>query len=66
MNAELTDDDRILFGAHNGKQLKDVPASYFHWLWINGRKRDHGTGGLGNYIRSRLPAKKEFPDGIWD
>ena len=30
---ELKDTDRIWFGEHEGKQLKDVPASYLLWFY---------------------------------
>lgn len=32
MNAHLTDEDPFSFGAHKGKKMKDVPASYLDWL----------------------------------
>lgn len=34
------DDDPITFGKYNGTKMKDIPASYFLWLWNNGMWRD--------------------------
>jgi len=53
------------FGKHKGTPMQDVPASYLHYLWVNGMKNEKSP--VANYIRSRLDAlKKEHPDGIWD
>lgn len=32
MNTPLTDEDLFPFGAHKGKKMKDVSASYLDWL----------------------------------
>ncbi len=53
------------FGKHKGIFMQDVPASYLHYLWVNGMKNEKSP--VAEYIRSRLDAlKKEHPDGIWD
>lgn len=58
------DTDLIDFGRYKNLRLQDVPASYLHWLWTQGRPmRDKK---LENYIRNNLDAlKDEYPDGIW-
>ena len=53
------------FGKHAGTPMQDVPASYLHWLWTQGKCSDHKCP-VGNYIRANLNALKlEHPDGIW-
>ena len=62
----LEETDRMPFGKWKGVILAKVPASYFHWLWINGKKEDK-VCPVANYIRVNLHALSlEFPDGIWD
>jgi hypothetical protein len=52
------------FGKHKGELLREVPASYLHWLWKN---RPISDRRLENYIFNSLDAlRKEHPDGIWD
>lgn len=54
------------FGMHRGKEMQEVPASYFHYLWTTGKREDK-TCPVAAYIRRNLDAlKKEHPDGIWD
>jgi len=46
--------------------MEKVPASYLHWLWINGKKTDFKCP-VANYIRENISfLKSEHPDGIWD
>lgn len=61
----LADSDPMPFGAHKGKPMQDVPASYLHWLWSSGKKDDK-TCPVADYIRRNLDAlQQEYPDGIW-
>jgi uncharacterized protein (DUF3820 family) len=53
----LTDTDRIWFGEHEGKMIKDVPASYL--LWWYDENIDDGCQGarresLLDYISDHL------------
>lgn len=62
----LSDLDKMPFGAHQGKLMQDVPASYFHWLWTHGMKEKVSYDPVADYINRNLHAlKKEHPDGIW-
>jgi len=62
---KLEDTDKMPFGKYEGKFLQDVPASYFHWLWCNG-KRDNKQCPVADYIRRNLNVLKlEYSDGIW-
>ena len=61
----LTDLDKMPWGMNEGVPMQDVPASYFHWLWSNGKKDDK-LCPVADYIRRNLDAlEKEHPDGIW-
>lgn len=65
MNTELQDTDPMPFGKHKGIPMQDVPASYLHWLWANGKKEDKQCS-VADYIRRNITAlKKELPDAIW-
>ena len=60
----MDDLDLMPFGAHKGKPMQDVPASYFHYLWTHGMEKEDKP--VANYIRANLNAlKQEHPDGIW-
>jgi uncharacterized protein (DUF3820 family) len=49
-----------------GRLMQDVPASYFHYLWINGLREDK-LHPVSDYIKRSMSAlKKDHPDGIWD
>lgn len=62
----LCDLSPMPFGMHRGKEMQEVPASYFHYLWTTGKSEDK-TCPVAAYIRRNLDAlKKEFTDGIWD
>ncbi len=62
---ELTDEDRMPFGKYKGQRMSDVPASYLHWLWTNGKEADQ-VCPVADYIRRNLDAlKMEHKDGIW-
>lgn len=63
----LTDTDTMPFGKYAATKtpMQDVPAGYFHWLWINGKKDDKQCQ-VADYIRRNLGAlKQEHPDGVW-
>lgn len=66
---KLTDKNYMPFGKyskppHGPKQLKDVPAGYFHWLWHSNKER---IGPVFDYIRENMSAmKKEDPDKEWE
>ncbi len=48
-----------------GQPMQDVPSSYLHWLWVNGKKDDKQCS-VADYIRRNLSAlKQENPDAIW-
>jgi len=65
MNKSLDDLDLMPWGRHQGKPMQDVPASYLHWLWCNGKCQDK-TWPVADYIRRNLVAlKMEHPDGLW-
>lgn len=61
----LTDLDLMPFGKHKGIPMQDVPASYLHYLWVNGKKEDKFCPVVG-YIRENLDVlRQEYEDGIW-
>ena len=61
----LSDLDPMPFGKHKGVPMQDVPASYLHWLWSDGKKHDVQCP-VADYIRRNLHAlEQEHPDGIW-
>lgn len=61
----LTDTDKMPFGKHIGTPMQDVPASYLHWLWSDGKKEDMHCP-VAAYIRENMDAlAKEYLDGIW-
>ncbi len=65
MGKELTDADKMPFGKYRGDKMEDVPASYFHYLWMNGLKKEKSP--VAEYVRENLSAlRKEHTDGIWD
>ena len=67
MSGPLTDKSLMPFGKHKGKEMLDVPASYLHWLWTNGKKDDVGSCPVANYIQENLASLKlDYPDGIWE
>lgn len=62
---ELTDLSPMPFGKFKGQPMQDVPASYLHWLWSNGKQGDRRCP-VADYIRRNLDAlKQDHPDGIW-
>ena len=62
----LEDTDLMPFGKYKGQPMQDVPASYLHWLWTNGKQSDRQCL-VADYIRRNLNVlKKEHEDGIWD
>jgi len=64
----LTDDDRMPYGKYKGEKLLRVPASYFHWLWTNGKSAEPpGKDDVADYIRHNMASLKlDHPDGIWE
>lgn len=65
MIRQLLDTSPMPFGKHQGVAIQDVPASYFHWLWTNGKSADK-LCPVADYIRRNLDVlKTEHPDGIW-
>ena len=69
--SELQDSSPMPFGKHgpspkgNDSVMSDVPASYLHWLWSEGKKDDKQCP-VADYIRRNLGAlKQEYPDGEW-
>lgn len=46
--------------------MQDVPASYLHWLWANGKAGDK-LCPVADYIRRNISTlETEYPDGIWE
>lgn len=65
MATALTDRNVMPFGKYKGERMEDVPASYLHWLWTNGKEHDKLCPVAG-YIRENLThLEREHPDGIW-
>ena len=65
MSIELLDTDEMPFGKYKGEQMQDVPASYLHWLWTNGKDKDTRCL-VADYIRRNKDVlAQEYPDGIW-
>lgn len=63
---ELDDLSPMPFGKHRNIPMQDVPASYFHYLWISGLKHETKTNSVARYIQRNLShLKQEHPDGIW-
>ena len=57
--------DPMPFGKHRGVPMSDVPASYLHWLWTNGKEHD-SVCGVSDYIRRNINVlAKEYSDGVW-
>lgn len=77
LNIELGDLSLMPFGTYgpsSGKAspMQDVPASYLHYLWVNGLKNKAHLPATTNdiavaqYIKKNIRAlKKDHPDGIW-
>jgi hypothetical protein len=72
MPRQLEDTDLFPFGKYgpppkgSGKTMEQVPASYYHWLWTNGKEHETETCAVAAYIKRNLPAlKQEHRDGIW-
>ena len=62
---ELTDLSPMPFGKFKGQPMQDVPASYLHWLWQDGKKSDK-LCPVADYIRRNINALKlEYKDGLW-
>ena len=61
----MYDFDLMPFGKYQGVPMQDVPASYLHWLWVNGKKEDK-LCPVADYIRKNITAlMQEHEDGIW-
>jgi len=64
---EIQDTDHMPFGKYKGKLMQDVPASYLHWLWTNGKASETKTDPVAAYIGRNMQAlQKEYPNGIWE
>lgn len=62
----LDDTDKMPFGKYKGVQMQDVPASYLHWLWVQGAAQKTKTDRVADYIQRNLTGLQlEHPDGIW-
>lgn len=62
---QLEDLDPMPFGEHKGEPMQNVPASYLHWLWVDGKKENF-VCPVADYIRRNLNAlKMEYKNGIW-
>lgn len=62
----LKDEDLMTFGKYKGTPMQDVPASYLHWLWVNGKATDVNCP-VAAYIKANITAlQQEHPDGIWE
>ena len=46
----LTDESKMPYGEHKGKEMADVPASYLIWLYDNNRC----SGDIEAYIKENL------------
>lgn len=54
----LNDDSPMPFGKHEGKEMIDVPASYFMWLWNKDEWYGKPAKAVRNYIEDNLEAFK--------
>lgn len=65
---DLHDTDPMPFGKYQGVRMQDVPASYFHYLWVKEKKdAPRRTDPVARYIERNLHALRlEHPDGIWE
>lgn len=62
---ELTDESKMWFGKYMGEKFIDIPGSYFHYLWTNGKSQEKNDP-LHEYIKRNMGAlQKECPDKIW-
>lgn len=61
----LSDLSPMPYGQYKGLPMQDIAASYFHYLWVNGKDKARNDP-VADYIRANLFAfKKEHKDGIW-
>ena len=58
-NEMLCDSDPMPFGKHKGIPMQDVPASYLHWLWANGKKDLRVALALRILGLGRIPRRLE-------
>lgn len=54
----MTDQSIMPFGAHKGKQLADVPDSYFLWLWHQDWFAANKSSELYLYVKGNLDTIK--------
>lgn len=47
---QLTDESKMPYGAHAGKNMEDVPAEYLIWLYDNNKC----NGAVKEYIEDNL------------
>jgi uncharacterized protein (DUF3820 family) len=63
----LTDTCAMPFGKYKGVPMQDIPASYLHYLWTKGMKKEVGKNSVADYINKSLNSLKlEDKDLIWD
>ncbi len=66
----LRDNDEMPFGKHKGTPMRDVPASYLHWLWTNEKdpmSKKVKVEPVAEYIDFHIRLLQvEYPDGIWE
>ena len=62
----LSDLSPMPWGAHRGKPMQNVPASYLHWLWTKKDFMHAEDDPVADYIRRNLNGlRMEYRDGIW-
>lgn len=63
---QLDDTSLMPFGKYRGQPMQDVPAEYFHWLFIEEGLQHNKQSDVADYIRRNLDALKlEDKDLIW-
>jgi len=56
----MNDTDLMPFGIHKHKQMKDVPAQYFHWFWHTCKPfTNDNARAVGAYIEKSWNALKQ-------
>lgn len=68
----LEDTDAMPFGKYGpkpkgeGRNMADVPANYFHYLWVNGKREDKQCPVADYILRNLSALRTEHPDGVWN
>lgn len=55
---------KMPFGKFKGTLLTEIPAYYYNWLWLNGKKDDKRCM-VARYIRENLITLKNEYKGGW-